>query len=257
MTTTVIKVKGSVVPEGLPIINIPQEEYSIIGIASLIEWFRADTGVSGSTNGDFKWIGRKNGFQLVPARSGVPTVSSALQNGRAALDINGYGDLYNKGDNGLWPMNSDFTIVTVARAAVATNGVAIGNMAAADYSYIRFADNRKIFSRNKASVSMLESTAAVYGGPALALVVLSFDYATKTATQIVNRTDVATRAGVSDILNSQLRVGAAGPVAASFGQLAAGGAVAEILTFNKALHKPENLENLALVQNYLMTRYAI
>ncbi len=263
MTTTVIKIKGTTAPAGLPVISVTQDEYQIVNTPSLIEWFRADVGITGSTNANFRWTGRKNGYQLQPARSGVPTVE-VVQNNKPAVLISGVNDLYNAGDNGLWPVGSDYTIAVVARSAALDNGVIVSNMAEdPNYGYLQMSSTGYLFTRHIASEAN-EARSVVgedFSGTALFLMLVSYDHTARLLTQIINKTDVFTKPnGVVPITNSQLRVGSGGAIGAlvgDYGSLAVGGAVAELLTFNKALHKPEYATQLALVQDYLATRYAI
>ncbi len=259
MTTTVIKIKGTTAPAGLPVINVSADEYSIVGMPSLLEWFRADVGITGTTLADFRWAGRKNGYQL-RSSYGAPTLSATPQNGKPILEIGGLQGIYDADNRGLWPSNADYTVAIVARAVAGDNGVAFGNQAGSDYGFLQFSSNGDIYVKHQASGSFeVSSSYAASRGTNLVMIVLSYEYALKKLTMTINRVDTKVKTGgVLDTTNGQLRLGAAGtPGTVNYGTLDAGGGVAELLTFNAALHKSAYATKLSMLQNYLATRYAI
>lgn len=262
MTTTIMRVKGGAVVPGLPVINVLPAEYDIVEMASLLEWFRADTGVAGS-GAAFRWTGRKNGFQLQPANGDAPGVNASYQNSKAAVTFPvagaGVGDLYDAGGHNLWPVGSDYSFAIVGSMAAGTYGCLIGNTNVAHALVQSVRDTGQIAVKHQVTKSNIVVTPLAYAGPALVLVVVSYDFAAKTLRLFVNGEIIITKSAVDqEVLPGQLRVGGAGPVGAGHNSFRlAGGAVAELLAFNVALHKAEHAESLAKIHGYLKTRYAI
>lgn len=263
MTTTIMKVKGGSAIAGLPVISVLPSEYNIVAMPALLEWFRADTGISGK-NAAFRWTGRKNGYQLQPANGDAPAVNAAYQNSKAAIVLPiagaGVGDLYDAGNHNLWPVGGDYSFAVVGSLAATTYGCLIGNTNA-DHAHLQLlAPTGQIAAKNlNTPANNLVTSPLSYAGAQLVAVVLSYDYTAKTMTLYVNGTLVATKTAVNqEVLAGQLHVGGAGPVGTGTNAFRlAGGAIAELMAFNVALHKAEYAANLAEIHDYLKTRYAI
>lgn len=263
MTTTIMKVKGGAVVAGLPKISVLPAEYNIVAMPGLLEWFRADTGISGSSSA-FRWTGRKNGYQLQPANNDAPAVNAVYQNSKPAVVFPengaGFGDLYDAGNHNLWPAGADYSFAVVGSMAAGTYGSLIGNTNVAHAHLQNLSPTGQISMKHyEGSPGNVCVSPGAYAGPALVLVVVSYDFTAKVINMYVNGILVQTRTGVNtEVLPGQLRVGGAGPVGTANNSFRlGGGSVAELMAFNVALHKPEYADNLAEIQSYLKARYAI
>lgn len=259
MTTTVIKVRGVEAPAGLPVIDVTDTEYSIVAMPSLLEWFRADVGVSGLSS-DFRWSGRKYGYQLSPSAANAPTKEASVQNGKPALlfNVTTSGDLYDSSNRGLWPANSDYTVIAVASVQSGDNAVIVGTDASDNGAYILVQGGAAgaVQIVHSGGAQLTASNSGGYADGTMILITASYSFAAKTLQLSINKTDVKNLSAVpSEVSPAKLRIGAAGPVGAAFGGMN-NGHVAEVLTFNSALHVA-NPTLLSDIQDYLIDRYAI
>jgi hypothetical protein len=257
MTTTIIRVKTSSAPPGLPVISIPDIDFTINNLPGLLEWFRADQGVSGS-GAAFQWVGRKGGAILTPTGAVSPTLSNGI-GGKASLGISSTGgDMYDATAKNLWPASSDYTICVVATVASGTNGVMVGTDNANHAQLQGLASTSQIAAKHQlsASANTIVTTEAFIGSPHI--VTLSYDFTAKALRLFIDGILVRSASAVAvEVLPGQLRVGAAAPITSpAFGRLA-GGQIAEVLTFNRALHRAENLNSLTELHNYLKSRYGL
>lgn len=257
MTTTIIRVKTSSAPPGLPVISIPDIDFTINNLPGLLEWFRADQGVSGS-GAAFQWVGRKGGAVLTPTGAVSPTLSNGI-GGKASLGISSTGgDMYDATAKNLWPASSDYTICAVATVASGTSGVMVGTDNANHAQLQALSATGQIAAKHQKDVAAntITSDTSFIGSPHI--VTLSYDYTAKALRLFVDGVLVKSAASVAvEVISAQLRVGAAGPIAsAAFGRMV-GGQIAEVLTFNRALHRAENLNSLTELHNYLKSRYGL
>ncbi len=238
----------------------PAEEISLSQNAALVEWWRADVGVSNSGDNTFSWIGRKNYYPLtmLGTGGGGATRETNILNSKPAIRIPVTSSL---SAASILPTAASVSVLIVGRRKEdATSASLFGSgytTASTDQWRMVHLNNNKvgIVIGGTASGLILNATSTV-AWPLYSAMMLSYDKAGGTASIRQNHAQIDSASSLTsqnDCTNSTFVVGGES-VNGTTGDT--GSDCLEVMVFNVALHAVANADLLDLVDTYITARYA-
>lgn len=227
---------------------VSTDELTLFNTASLLTWWRADTGVD--ANG---WVDRKAGKRLNKNVT-LPTLTTlAAYNNQPSLLFGGSGTALLNDVDGLFP-TTECTIVLVGRQGVADNAFIIGDRAATP-SHIMLQDGTGVSQAQILGTNFTQGTTySKQNAAGPRMLIWSMQPGTSHRLRQDRGRSDSSAAMPNPHSSSGLIIGASGNP--TTGPLD-GGEIAEVMVLNTALDRASNAALLATIESYLGIRYAI
>jgi hypothetical protein len=237
-------------------------EAAVLALPGLVAWFRPDYGLSGTGNGSegsggsIEWLDMIAQVPLTAMSDTGPQLISSAHNSQPCLRFGATGRngrMYDDGDNGLWPASADYTLAYVAKDAGGSNTAYIGtNVASPGYAQIQHASSGAVRVQHLNSAGNL-FTGSAPGDTNPHIGLMSYDFSDHSFEFRVDAASVATGTAASEVAAGKLTVGTAG----ASGSPTFRGDFYELLCFNEPYHIAGKESQLAALEAYLTSRYAL
>ncbi len=116
MTTNLRRLANTVGATPLGAVDLSSDDIALVGLSSLVEWWRADTGIS-----SLGWKGRKADTQLSLAAGNFPAKATGGVNGKPYL-MPASCQLITPVGNAFVPIGGSFSVAMVGRPAAGASG---------------------------------------------------------------------------------------------------------------------------------------